>query len=57
MSAPLPEHHQGKQTIYLVLDHETISISLWKMAGALHSPNGITVNSYRPECEQNTVLG
>ena len=24
-------------------------MSLWKVAGALHKPNGMTVNSYSPE--------
>ncbi len=34
----------------------TASISLWKVAGALHSPKGITLNSNRPSCVQKAVL-
>src|SRR5690606_16910828 len=35
----------------------TLFIILWKVAGALHSPNGITVNSYSPSWVTKAVLG
>src|SRR5215212_744637 len=30
------------------ISRNTVSIKRWKVAGALHNPNGITVNSYVP---------
>ena len=34
----------------------TESISLWKVAGALHNPKGITLNSKRPSDVQKAVF-
>ena len=34
----------------------TRSIKCWKVAGALQSPNGITLNAKRPSVVQNAVL-
>jgi hypothetical protein len=33
-----------------------IIINAWNVAGALHSPNGITRNSYSLSCVRNVVL-
>ena len=34
----------------------TVSISRWKVEGALHKPNGMTTNSYKPEWVAKAVF-
>ena len=34
----------------------TVSISRWKVEGALHKPNGMTTNSYKPEWVANQSI-
>ena len=41
---------------FLVNSANTISIRCWKVAGALHSPKGIALNSYKPEWVMKAVF-
>ena len=53
-------HHENiieiDETFSLASPASTTSINLWKVAGVLHSPKGMTVNSKSPACVVNTVF-